>query len=209
MASDILSYEAKTGLDSGIQWLLTQIARIMMPEEREKLVSQSGHSAAGEAILQSGEEDKSLARRLPEIMAQLLSGSFRAATAEQARDMDLPPYPERGEDERERAWKRRQIAYEVDSDWTANLKQWLIDVDGWRISRSQNYVNGKANVWSTDLMNGRPAQFRQWLSSPVRYAASTGWFNRATGSFPINTLPEGFTDEDLHRWLLLDVLDYL
>ena len=210
-ASDILSYEAKTGLDSGVQWLLTQIIRIMLPEERERIgiVSQSGYSAAGEAVVRSGEDEKSLARRLPEIMAQLLSGTFRASTADQTRDMDLPPYPERGEDERERAWKRRQIAYEVDSDWTANLKQWLIDVDGWRISRSQNYVNGKANVWSTDLMNGRPAQFRQWLSSPVRYAASTGWFNRATGSFPINTLPEGFTDEDLHRWLLLDVLDYL
>ena len=97
----------------------------------------------------------------------------------------------------------------MDSDWTANLKQWLIDVDGWRISRSQTYVNGKANVWSTDLMNGRPAQFRQWLSSPVRYAASTGWFNRATGSFPINTLPKGFTDADLRRWLRLDTLDYL
>ena len=210
MASDILSYESKSGLDSGVQWLLSQIVRIMLPEEREKIVSQSGYSAAGEVILHSGEdENKSLARRLPEIMAQLLSGAFRASTAEQTRDMDLPPYPERGEDERERAWKRRRIAYEVDSDWTANLKQWLIDVDGWRISRGQNYVNGKANVWSTDLMNGRPAQFRQWLSSPVRYAASTGWFNRATGSFPINTLPEGFTDEDLHRWLLLDVLDYL
>ena len=209
MASDILSFETKTGVESGVQWLLTQIVRLMLPEEREKIVSQSGYYAAGESILQSGEDDKSLARRLPEIMAQLLSGSFRAATADQARDMDLPPYPERGEDERSRAWKRRQIAYEVDSDWTVNLKQWLLDVDGWRISRSRDYVNGKANVWSTDLMNGRPAQFRQWLSSPVRYAASTGWFNRATGSFPINTLPEGFTDDDLRRWLLRDVLDYL
>ena len=154
-------------------------------------------------------EDGVLARRLGEYVSQLLSGTARANTRAQAELLDLPQQPQRGEDELEKAWKRRQIAFEVDAAWTGNLREWLLHVDGWRIARCESYVNARANEWTTGLMKTQPAQFRQWLSSSVRYAASTGWFNGVTGSFPIRTLPEGFTEEDFRRWVRWDVLDYL
>ena len=150
-----------------------------------------------------------LTRRLSDYLAQLLAGRLIANTREQSEQLYLPQNPQQQEYELEKAWKRRRIAFEVDSAWTENLKQWLLHVDGWLVSRCQDYINDRTDEWTTGLMNGQPAQFRQWLSSPLRYAASTGWYNGATGSFPIETLPRGFTDEDFRRWVQWDVLDYL
>ena len=161
------------------------------------------------SLLLRKDDTGALTRRLSDYLAQLLGGQLSASTRQQAELLDLPREPQRREDELEKAWKRRQIAFEVDSAWTGNLKQWLLHVDGWRIPRCQDYINDRTDEWTTGLMKDQPARFRQWLSSPLRYAASTGWYNGATGSFPIETLPRGFTDEDFRRWVQWDVLDYL
>ena len=157
------------------------------------------------------DETGEMSRRLADLLAQLQSGKAQLNTRAHAETMELPDPPpdQQQEGELEQSWKRRRIAYEVEHSWTGNLKNWLSHVDGWTLDEGQSYVNRQVNVWATDLMENQRPQFRQWLTSPLRYAASRGWFNGVTGSFPIETLPDGFTEEDFRRWVRWDVLDYL
>ena len=198
--------------DSGQNWLRALFPRLFPPEGTEQRSVWTPHMAylAAEAGQAARGDDSILTRRIALYLQQLVSGHLRYSAEDSPALARREQEPEGdGGEARGRAWKRRQIGLEVDNSWTENLRGWLTHVDGWRVSRCQNYVNSKANDWTTELMNTQPAGFRHWLSSPLRHAASTGWFNRATGSFPINTLPEGFSDADFQRWLALDVLDYL
>ena len=196
------------------RWLRETFPRLLPREggggaEQNAAPQRIGYYAFG-AAAPPKDEGNAMNRRLADYVQQLVSGRLRYS----AGDTPLPQRQQEAETgagggELQGAWRRRQIGLEVDGDWAEQLRGWLDHVEGWRISRCRDYVNAHARAWAGALRDERPAGFRHWLCSPVRYAASTGWVNRATGSFPIETLPEGFTDEDFRRWMSFDVLDYL
>lgn len=212
MSRDILSYiqvADQRGSD-GFQWLKTVLA-LLLPTGAHTEAAALLQNMNPDTVKQWRKRDENgdLTKQVAEYLSILLGGKAAGFTSASAQTLDLPAEPWAYPEETEKDWLRRKIAYEVDSEWAGNLKLWLDQVDGWSLLRCQYYVNKSANEWSTGLMEGRPAHFRYWLASPLRHSADTGWFNCATGSFPIETLPEGFGEEDYQAWIRWDVLDYL
>lgn len=119
-----------------------------------------------------------------------------------ARNIPLPPNRVAGESDE--SFQLKQIKYEVSYSWQTNLNAWLDHIEGWRMGESQRYLDEKSTAWVTDLMENKPAHFRQWLEQSVKLHAEGG-----VGTFDVAIVPKGFTMDDYKQWMSKDVLEYL
>ncbi|MBR1660554.1 MAG: hypothetical protein IJ705_09580 [Oscillospiraceae bacterium] len=209
-ARSAADYASEGGGQKARSWLQETFPRLFPASEPERLAALVPQWSAAAETPATRDESAALARWLADYAKFLTEGSARYDAPRDAAAQEWQrANPEREKNSLEDGWKRRRIGLAVDGEWSENLRDWLGHVDGWRVSRCRDYVNARAQDWTAALMAERPAGFRYWLASPVRHAASTGWFNGATGAFPIETLPHGFTEDDCRRWLRFDILDYL
>lgn len=123
-----------------------------------------------------------------------------------ARNIPLPPNRVAGESDE--SFQLKQIKYEVSYSWQTNLNAWLDHIEGWRMGESQRYLDEKSTAWVTDLMENKPAHFRQWLEAHVQDDVNAGRYD-ANGNFTVATVPKGFTVSDYNRWMSKGILEYL
>lgn len=98
-------------------------------------------------------------------------------------------------------WQRRCIAFETSRRWQVSSREWRAESADMDFVDGMIYCDEKATQWVTDLMENEPAMFREWLDQERWHVEESG----------IDTaiLPDGFTEEDMSRWLAKDVLEYL
>jgi len=97
--------------------------------------------------------------------------------------------------------KRRQIADETAQLWQTSSRQWKAESAGMGYAEGILYCEEKAVQWTEELMTSHPAMFRQWLAWEKEQMEESGLDNAI--------LPDGFTEEDMSRWMAKDVLEYL
>jgi len=97
--------------------------------------------------------------------------------------------------------RRRQIEGETAQLWQASSRQWKAESADMGFVEGILYCDEKAVQWAEELMTSRPAMFRQWLAWEKEQMEESGLDNAI--------LPEGFTEEDMNRWMEKDVLEYL
>lgn len=118
-----------------------------------------------------------------------------------ARNMPVPP--KRMDGESDESFQLRQIKYEVSYSWKTNLNSWLDHIEGWRMGESQRYLDEKATEWVTDLMENKPAHFREWLEQSVKVNVEYA------GGFDVAIVPKGFTMDDYNQWMSKGILECL
>lgn len=97
--------------------------------------------------------------------------------------------------------KRRQIADETAQLWQDKSRQWKAESAGMGFTEGILYCEERAVQWTQELMTSHPAMFRQWLAWEKEQMEESGLDNAI--------LPEGFTEEDMSRWMEKDVLEFL
>lgn len=108
---------------------------------------------------------------------------------------------EKLEGESNEDWQRRCIAFETSRRWQTNSRAWKAESAGMDFVDGIAYCDEKAVQWVTDLMESEPAMFREWLDQEKWHIEESGLDNAI--------LPNGFTEEDMSRWMEKDVLEYL
>jgi len=97
--------------------------------------------------------------------------------------------------------RRRQIETETAQLWQASSRQWKAESAGMGFAEGILYCEEKAVQWTEELMTSHPAMFRQWLAWEKEQMEESGLDHAI--------LPDGFTEEDMSRWMEKDVLEYL
>lgn len=71
------------------------------------------------------------------------------------------------------------------------------------MGESKRYLDEKSTAWVTDLMENKPAHFRQWLEQSVKINAEYA------GGFDVAIVPKGFTMDDYNQWMRKDISEFL